>query len=176
MTRMERSAVRVGAALLAGLAVMAPTAGRLAAQESRLVGTWQVTGELTDRPPEVSMTWTFELQDDGYVTGTWTGAAEGQSYTGEADEIWVDGDAFGFSVSLVDGGVTGVLTFEGTLSEGEVAGTFHMHAEGLPETLVGTFSGGKAEGTDGGTRKPRGVGAFSKRATGLEPATFSLGS
>ena len=148
MTSIDRGVARAGVGLLASLGTMAVLVGTLAGQESRLVGTWDVTGRLEDMPPEIAMTWTFESQDDGTVTGTWTGEAEGESYSQSADEIRVDGDAFGFTVSIVDQGQTGVFTFEGALSEDEVSGTFHVHAEGMPETLVGTFSGSRAEGTD----------------------------
>ncbi|WP_419934501.1 hypothetical protein [Candidatus Palauibacter sp.] len=148
MTSIGRGVARAGVGLLASLGAMAVMVGTLAGQESRLVGTWDVTGRLEDMPPEIAMTWTFESQDDGTVTGTWTGEAEGESYSQSADEIRVDGDAFGFTVSVVDQGQTGVFTFEGALSEDEVSGTFHVHAEGMPETLVGTFSGSRAEGTD----------------------------
>ena len=57
--------------------------------------------------PTISMTWTVEAAEDGNLTGSWTGAAPGQSYTREMSDISVDGDAFSFKVRIEDQGETG---------------------------------------------------------------------
>ena len=163
MTSTRLSVVRIGAVLLAGLVAITVKVPAVAAQEEALVGSWEVTAE-SNIPPSIAMIWTFGAEEDGTVSGTWTGEAEGESRTQDASEIWVDGDGFGFKVRIVEDGQTGVFTFEGTLSGNEVAGTFDVSVEGMPQMITGTFSGARADG------------ALSKRATGLEPATFSLGS
>ena len=101
--------------------------------------------------PTISMTWMVEAAEDGTFTGSWTGAAQGQSYTREMSDISVDGDAFGFTVRVEDQGQTGDFVFEGTLAEGEVSGTFEVRPDGMPPMITGTFSGGRVEG-DGARR------------------------
>ncbi len=119
------------------------------AQESWLVGTWEGTAESTNMPgPTISMTWTIETAKDGTYTGSWTGEAQGQGEgrTYEMSDISVDGDAFGFTVSIDDQGGAGQLVFEGTMAEGEVGGTFEGGPEGMPAMITGTFSVARAEG------------------------------
>ena len=150
MTRIGR--IRVGLAGFAAIVAMAVSQGAVQAQESWLVGTWEATAEATGMPgPVISMTWTVEAAEDGTFTGSWTGAAQGESRTREMSDITVDGDAFGFTVRIEEQGQSGELVFEGTMAEGEVSGTFEVRPEGMPAVIMGTFSGARAEG-DGGRR------------------------
>ncbi|WP_420615731.1 hypothetical protein [Candidatus Palauibacter sp.] len=145
MTRIGR--IRVGLAGFVAVVAMAVSHGAVRAQESWLVGTWEATAEATGMPgPTISMTWTIEAAEDGTFSGSWTGAAPGQSYTRDMSDISVDGDAFGFTVRIEDQGQTGDFVFEGTLAEGEVSGTFEVRPDGMPAVITGTFSGARAEG------------------------------
>ena len=142
---------RVGLAGFVAAAAMAVPYGGVRAQESWLVGAWEATAEATNMPgPTISMTWTIEASEDGTLTGSWTGEAQGDSRTYEMSDISVDGDTFGFTVSIDDQGEAGQLVFEGTMAEGEVSGTFEGGPDGMPAMITGTFSGARAEGD--GTR------------------------
>ncbi len=145
MTRIGR--IRAGLAGFAAVAAMAVSSGAAQAQESWLIGTWQVTAESTNMPgPSIAMTWTVETAEDGTFTGSWTGAAAGESYTAEMSDISVDGDAFGFTVHVEDQGQTGEFVFEGTMAEGKISGTFEVRSEGMPAAVTGIFDGARDEG------------------------------
>ncbi len=96
--------------------------------------------------PTISMTWTVEAGEDGTFTGSWTGDADGQSYTRETSDISIDGGVFSFTVRVEEQGQAGEFVFEGTMAEDEVSGTFEVRPEGMPATITGTFSGARAEG------------------------------
>ncbi len=150
MTRIGR--IRVGLAGFAAVVAMAVSFGAVQAQESWLAGTWEATAEATGMPgPVISMTWTVEAAEDGAFTGSWTGAVQGESRTGEMSDITVDGDAFGFTVRIEEQGQGGEIVLEGTMAEGAVSGTFEVRPDGMPAMITGTFSGARAEG-DGARR------------------------
>ncbi|MYH09007.1 MAG: hypothetical protein F4012_04010 [Gemmatimonadales bacterium] len=145
MTRIGR--FRIGLAGFVAVAAMAVSYGAVQAQESWLAGTWEATAEITSMQGlTISMIWTVEAEEDGTFTGSWTGEGERQSYTREMSDISVDGDTFGFTVRLGERGQTGAFVFEGTMTAGEVSGTFELRPEGLPATVPGTFTGARAEG------------------------------
>ena len=173
MTRI--GCMRVGLAGFMAAAAIAVSDGGVQAQESGLVGTWEATAETPGMPgaPPKPLTWTFEMAEDGTYTGSWTINAAGQSRTGEMSDVSVDGDAFGFTVRIEEQGQAAAMAFEGTVAGDEISGTFGAGPEGMPAMITGTFSGARAEG-DGTWRQQAAEG--EKRATGLEPATFSLGS
>ncbi|WP_419950624.1 hypothetical protein [Candidatus Palauibacter sp.] len=147
MTRIGRTTLRAKAALAMTLAAMAATVGAADAQESGLVGTWDITLASAGMPfpPGLSMTWTFAAGDDGALTGSFTMAAMGESLTQDMSELTVDGDAFDFIVRIEEQGEAGEFIFDGTLSEDEVSGTFEIVPEGMPAMVSGTFSGTRAE-------------------------------
>ncbi|MDE2945412.1 MAG: hypothetical protein OXT63_14585 [Gemmatimonadota bacterium] len=148
----RKGRIRVGLAGFVAVAAMVVSHGPLHAQDSWLVGTWEATAEATGMPgPTIAMTWTIEAAEDGTFTGSWTGEAEGTSYTREMSDISVDGDTFGFTVRIEDQGQVGSFVFEGTVAEGEVSGTFEVRPEGMPAVITGSFSGGRAE-VDGAWR------------------------
>ncbi|WP_420449895.1 hypothetical protein [Candidatus Palauibacter sp.] len=147
MTRIGRTTFRMKAALAMALAAMAAMSGAAQAQESGLIGTWDVTTAIPAMPtaPTFNMTWTFASGEDGALTGSWTGEAEGESRSADMSDISVDGDAFDFSVNVTEQGQTVVLSFEGTTAGDEISGTFEMGMEGVPAMVSGTFSGARAE-------------------------------
>ena len=133
------------------LVALAATSGAAQAQESGLVGTWDIAIEAVGMPPMpgFSMTWTFETGDDGALTGSFTMAGQGESMTQEVSDLAADGDAFSFIVRIEEQGGTGVFAFEGTMSEesaDEISGTFEISPEGMPAMVTGTFTGARAEG------------------------------
>ncbi|WP_419938678.1 hypothetical protein [Candidatus Palauibacter sp.] len=148
MTRIGRGNVRMGAGFAIAFVALAATFGAAEAQESGLVGTWDISIDAAGMPPipGFSMTWTFATGDEGALTGSFTMAGQGQSVTEDMSDLAVDGDAFGFTVRIEEQGQTGEFVFEGTVAEGEVSGTFEVRPEGMPAMATGTFSGARAEG------------------------------
>ena len=149
MTRIGPGILRMNARLAMVLVVMASTPGAAHAQESGLVGTWDITLEavgMPPMPPGFGMTWTFATGDDAALTGSFTMAGQGESITQDMSDLAVDGDAFDFIVRIEEQGGTGEFVFEGTRSEDEISGTFEIRPEGMPAMVTGTFSGSRAEG------------------------------
>ena len=152
MKEARRGFARIGNGLLSGLAALAVTAGSVVAQESGLIGTWDIAMEAAGVPPMsgLTMTWTFAPSDDGALTGSWAAEAMGESITQEMSDLSVDGDAFGFMVRVEEQGEVGEFVFEGTVAEDEVSGTFEIRPEGMPAVISGTFSGARADGAAAG--------------------------
>ena len=129
---MKASTMKLGWLAAVALAFLAPTA--LQAQETKkeaegptvdLTGTWEIT--MTTPRGERTSTLTFEMAEDGTLTGTMAGRGMGGETTEtEIEDGWVTGNAFGFFVTRSFNERTMEIAYAGEVEGDDMSGMMAM--------------------------------------------------
>jgi len=138
MTRMIRLA-----AIVALAAVTLPAGVRSqetdTAAAGTLTGSWLVTIESPQGAFET--TWDLEQAEDGSLSGITKSEMTGDT---PFEGGWVDGDAFGFAVTIDMQGQSFDVSYEGTFTEDELAGVLDVGGG----QFTTDFTGVRADGGD----------------------------
>jgi len=108
-----------------------------AAPGSDLTGSWLVTIESPQGALET--TWDLEQAEDGSLSGITKSDMIGET---PFEGGWVDGDAFGFAVTVDMQGQTFDVSYEGTFTEDELAGVLDVGGG----QFTADFTGVRADG------------------------------